>query len=107
MGLEGRLRRLEQNLSDEAGPPPQEYYEARARSTRHLRALIRLGSGEELAEEEREFLERYRDSALEKDDRKLIGRYAPPRTPEEAARVREWMRESLREMARRRRELGI
>ncbi len=108
MGLEGRLKRLEQNLEDAdlGGAPPQEYYDARARSTRHLRALVRLGTGEELGEDERQFVEDYRDSALMKDDRQLIRRYEPPRSPEETARAREWIKESLAAMVRRRRELG-
>lgn len=106
MSVRRRLERLEQNIGDDVGPPPQEYYDARARSTRYLRAITRRGLGEELGEEECTFVEDYQDSALQKEDLKLIGRYAPPRSEEQAARARVWIKENLAAMAKRRREVG-
>ena len=108
MGLENRIERLEQSLGEAGvGPPPQEYYDARARRGRYVRVLLSQATGEELDEEERDFLEHYRDSALNASDGQLIERYAPPRSPEEVARTREKMKESLQAMAERRRELGV
>lgn len=67
----------------------------------------RRGLGEVLGEEEREFLEGYRDSALKEADGELIKRYAPPRSGEQAARARAWIKETLKKMSERRREVGL
>jgi hypothetical protein len=108
LGLEDRIGRLEQSLGDaDVGPPPQAYYDARDRSARYMRALLSSGTGEGLDESERSFMEHYRDSSLKHSDAQLIERYSAPRSPEEVARAREKMKESLDAMADRRREIGI
>jgi hypothetical protein len=107
LGPEDRLDKLEQSFGSEPGPPPQEYYEARARRGRYVRGMLALGLEGELAEEERTFMEEYRDSPLKEDDGRLIERHAPPRSEERAAEVRARMRESLDEIAEKRRARGI
>ena len=107
MGIEGRLRRLERSLDDEVGPPPQGYYDARARRTRCTKALLASALGQDLAEDDLDFVERYRDSALKDSDRELVERYTPPRSPEDAAKVRAKMKESLDAIAEKRRAHGL
>ncbi len=107
MGVEDRLRRLEQSLGDNTGPPPQEYYDARARRERHVKALMVSALGQDLAEDDLDFLERYRDSALKECDGELIERCAPPLSPEDGLRVRTAMKESLDAIAEKRRAHGF
>jgi hypothetical protein len=104
MGLESRIERLEQNLNGEVGPPPQEYYDARERRGRYVRALMAPMLEGELAEEERNFKDRYEGSDLKENDGQLIQRYAPPRSTEEAAEVRTRIKAALDEIAKMRRE---
>ena len=85
MGVEGRLRRLELSLGDEAGPPPQEFYDARAHRTHYVKILMASAVGHEVSEDDLDFAEHYRDSALKESDGELIERY----TPHEAQRMRE------------------
>src|SRR5215210_3503839 len=101
MGVEDRLRRLEQSLDVETGPPPQEYSDAKVRWGRYIRALMARFHGE-LPEEERAFHESYRGSPLAEDDRRLIDRYKPPRSAEEEAEARKRINEALDEIVRRR-----
>ena len=106
MGLKDRLKRLEQAAGDlGGGPPPQEYYDARARRGRYIRAMMARFHGE-LPEEERACMESYRDSPLAEDDRRLIERYQPPRSPEEVAEARKRIKETLDEIAEKRRARG-
>ena len=107
MGVEGRLRRLEQRLGDEAGPPPQEYYDARARHTRYTKTLMASAVGHEVSEDDLDFAEHYRDSALKESDGELLERYTPPRSPEDAAEARARLKASLDAIAERRRADGI
>ena len=107
MGFKDKLRRLEQAAGDlGGGPPPQAYYDARARWGRYMRAMITLGLDEELSEEERAFKDDYEGSLLKEEDTRLIERYQPPRSPEQVAEARARIRESLDEIVRRRRERG-
>jgi hypothetical protein len=105
MGVKGRLRKLEQSLDTETGPPPQEYYDAKARRGRYIRAMSAKFHGE-LPEEERGFMESYRDSPLAEDDGRLIERYQPPRSAEEEAETRKRIKEALDELASKRRQRG-
>ncbi len=107
MGVEDRLRRLEQCLCDDAGSPPQGYYDARCRRARYARLLMASALGQDLAEDELDFAGHYRDSALRESDGELIERYAPPRGPEDASKVRARMKESLDATAEKRRAHGL
>ena len=107
MGVEDRLRRLEQSLGDSTGLPPQEYYDARARRARYVRLLMVSARGQELAKDDLDFVEHYRDSALKESDGELIERYTPPRSPEDAARVRAHLKESLDAISKKRRAHGL
>ena len=107
MGLEDRIERLEQDLGNDVGQPPQVYIDARNRRTRYMRLGLSKGLGAELTEEERTFMQSYRDSELKDEDSRIIRRYASPVSPEKSARAREKMKEYLDAIAARRRELGI
>lgn len=107
MGVEDRLRRLEQSLDDETGPPPQGYYDARARHGRYVRLLMASAVGQEVGDEDLDFADRYRDSALGESDREFVERYAPPRSPEDAARGRAAIKDSLDAIAEKRRAHGL
>lgn len=78
MGIEGRLKRLEQSVGYEAGPPPQEYYDVRSRRARYTKTLMASAVGHEVSEDDLNFAEHYRDSALKESDGELIERYTPP-----------------------------
>jgi hypothetical protein len=106
VGLEDRIERLEQDLGSEMRPPPQVYIDARNRRTRYMRLGLSKGLGAELTQEERTFVQSYRDSELKDEDSRIIGRYSPPRSPEEAAGARVKIRETLDEMAEKRRACG-
>jgi len=105
VGLEDRLSKLEQSFPGEPGPPPQEYYEAKARRRRCFQAMVAATDGE-LSKEERTFIRDYRDSGLLAEDSRIIDRYRPPRSEEETAEVRKKMKEPVDAMAARRRERG-
>ena len=107
MGVEGRLRRLEQSLGDEVEPPPQEYYDARARLGRYAKALVASALGHEPPEYDLDFAEHYRNSAIKESDCRLVERHTLPRLPEDAARVRAALRRSLDDIAAKRREHGL
>ncbi len=78
MGVEDRLRRLEQSLCEESGSPPQEYYYARARRARYVRLLMASAVGHEPVGDDLDFADHYRDSALKESDHELVECYAPP-----------------------------
>jgi hypothetical protein len=105
--MRDKLRRLEQSLGDEAGPPPQEFYDARARRTRYVKTLMASAVGQEASKDDLDFAEHYRDSALKESDGELIERYTPPRSPEDAAEARARLKASLDAIAQRRRSDGI
>ncbi len=107
MGMKDTLRRLEQSLGDPAGPPPQEFYDARARRTRYTKTLMASAVGHDVSEDDLEFAEHYRDSALKESDGELIERYTPPRSPEDAGEARSRLKASLDAIAERRRADGI
>ena len=50
---------------------------------------------EELSEDERAFMEDYRDSELHSQDSRVIERYRPPRSPEQVAEARKRIKETL------------
>ena len=106
MGLEDRLSRLEQSFGDEAGPPPQVYIDARNRRTRYMRLGLSERLGVELTEGARAFAESYRDSELHTQDSRVIERYRPPRSPKQVAEARKRIKETLDEMAEKRRACG-
>ncbi|MDP8974349.1 MAG: hypothetical protein M3N45_14570 [Actinomycetota bacterium] len=105
--MKDKLRRLEQSLGEESGPPPQEYYDARARRTRFTKTLMALALGQEPPDNDLDFAEHYRSSALKESDGQLIERHTPPRSPEDVARVRAALRRSLDNIAAKRREHGL
>jgi hypothetical protein len=107
MGVEGRLRRLELSFGDEAGPSPQEFYDARARRTRYVKTLMASAVGHEVSEDDLDFAEHYRDSALKESDGELLERYTPPRSPEDTGEARARLKASLGALAERRRADGI
>ncbi len=107
MGVEGRLRRLELSLGDEAGPSPQGFYDARARRTRYTKTLMASAVGHEVSEEDLDFAEHYRDSALKESDGELLERHTPPRSPEDAGETRSRLKAALGAIAQRRRADGI
>ncbi len=107
MGVEGRLRRLELSLGDEAGPSPQGFYDARARRTRYTKTLMASAVGHEVSEADLAFAEHYRDSTLKVSDGELIKRYTPPRRPEDTGEARARLKASLDAIAQRRRSDGI
>ncbi len=107
MGPKDRIKKLEESLGDDVGPLSQVYIDARNRRTRHLRALMALGIGEELDPEELAFKESYQDSEQWAQDTQIIERYAPPVNPEKSARARERMKEHLEAVIARRHRLGI
>jgi hypothetical protein len=105
--MKDKLRRLEQSLGSGPTWSPQEYHDARARRTRYAKALVGSALGQELPEEDLDFVEHYRNSTLKESDGQLIERHTPPRSPEDAARVRAAMRRSLDDIAAKRREHGL
>ena len=105
--MKDKLRRLEQSLGEESGPPPQEYYDARARRTRFTKTLMASALGQEPPDNDLDFAEHYRSSALKESDGQLIKRHTPPRSPEDVARVRAALRRSLDNIAAKRREHGL
>ena len=54
-----------------------------------------------------DFVEHYRSSFLKNNDGQLVERWSPLRSPEDAARVRAQMKESLDAIAERRRVYGL
>ena len=106
MGSKDRIKKLEQSLGGEVGPPPPAYYDAKARRGRYMQAMMTLGLDGELDPEERAFMESYRGSEKDSEDARLVERYSPPVSAEVQAQARERMREALDEVVRRRRERG-
>jgi cytochrome P450 len=104
--VERRIERLAQDLATEVWPPPQVYIDAQNRRTRYMRLGLSKRLGAELTEGARAFAESYRDSELHTQDSRVIERYRPPRSPKQVAEARKRIKETLDEMAEKRRACG-